>query len=250
MANLEDPTVNVQPLLLRRFQDLSSWSLAASDNKSLCKSFLLSAISIRDFSARHSVPHSSMKRYMQKYKKWRETGLDTFHNSSGGRPFLLDDTGIINVRKKLRRNISTQSCLDSMVAPFQIFLEPQVIESKKRRGLAGVDCRISKKTVKRIKANNKFVEVTCQFKTHARRFEESDPRNLYSFAIMNAAFLSELSAGMVFNWDATKYCINAEGHATIVKCQGDNSAPATSLRNNEQRRLHRSVSDSTCPSCR
>ena len=115
-----------------------------------------------------------------------------------------------------------------MVTPFHIFLEEKVAESKKRRGLAGVDCRISKKSVKRIKANNKFVEVACQFKTFARTFAESDPRNLYSFAIMNAAFISDLSAGMVFNWDATQYCINAEGHAMIIKCQGDNSVPATS----------------------
>ena len=141
----------------------------------------------------------------------------------------MDDTGIINVRRKLRENISTQSCQNSMVAPFHIFLEEQAAESKKRRGLAGVDCRMSKRSVKRIKANNKFVEVACQFKTFARSFAESDPRNLYSFAIMNAAFLSDLSAGMIFNWDATQYCINAEGHATIIKGEGDNSVPATSL---------------------
>ena len=53
------------------------------DIKSLCKSFLLSDITILEFIDRHSVPHPSMKRYMQKYRKWQTTGIDTFHNSSG-----------------------------------------------------------------------------------------------------------------------------------------------------------------------
>ena len=75
MENQEDPSAFVQPLLLRRYQDLSSWTFCASDIKSLCKSFLQSGLSIREFSTRHSVPHSTMKRYMWKYKKWQATGI-------------------------------------------------------------------------------------------------------------------------------------------------------------------------------
>ena len=194
--------------------------------KSLCKTFTLSDISLKDFSARHSVPHSTMKRCMKKFLHWKSTGVDLFHNSSGGRPSLLDDTGIINVRQRLREAVTTQSCQDSMVTPFHIWLEGEVSQTNKRRGLAAIDCRVSKKSVKRIKTNNNFIEVTCQFKTFARSFAESDPRNLYSFAIMNASFLMNLSPGMIFNWVATQYCINPDGHAVIVKCQGDNSTPA------------------------
>lgn len=36
-------------------------------------------------------------------------------------------------------------------------------------------------------------------------------------------------AAMCFNWDATQYCVDAEGHATIVKCRGDDERPATAL---------------------
>jgi hypothetical protein len=129
----------------------------------------------------------------------------------------------------LTEAVATQTCQTSMLSAFHILTEAEACETKKRRGLAGVDQRISKKTIKRMKLNHSFVEVKCQFKTHARSFAESDVRNLYSFAIMNEAFVSPLVAPMCFNWDATQYCINAEGHATIVKCEGDSSKPPTAL---------------------
>jgi hypothetical protein len=84
-------------------------------------------------------------------------------------------------------------------------------------------------TIKRFKLDNSFVEVQCHFKTHARSFAESDVRNLYSFAVMNEAFVSSVDAAMSFKWDATQYCINAEGHATIVNCGSDSDKPATAL---------------------
>lgn len=100
-------------------------------------------------------------------------------------------------------------------------------QEEERVGWFGDSC--FKKFVKRFKDNNKFVEATCQFKTHARIFAESDPRNLYSFAVMNEAFMGTRDAAMCFNWDATQYCVDAEGHATIVKCRGDDERPATAL---------------------
>ena len=125
--------------------------------------------------------------------------------------------------------MAAQTCQNSMLQNFHLIAENQACETKKRRGLAGADVRLSKMTIKRIKVGNSFVEVQCQFKTHARSFAESDVRNLYPFAIMNAAFISSTVAAMCFNWDATQYCINPEGHATIVKCKVDNDMPATAL---------------------
>ena len=116
-----------------------------------------------------------------------------------------------------------------MLTNFHLITESEACATKKRRGLAGADTSVSKKIIQRIKMNNSFIEVKCQFKTHARSFAESDVRNLYSFAIMNEAFLSFEDAAMCFNWDATQYSINQEGHATIVKCEGDNARPATAL---------------------
>jgi hypothetical protein len=43
---------------------------------------------------------------------------------------------------------------------------------------------------------------------------------LLQVAVMNEAFVSSVDAAMFFYWDATQYFINAEGHATIVKCGG------------------------------
>ena len=83
-------------------------------------------------------------------------------------------------------------------------LETEVTNSKKRRGFAGLETRVSKTFVRRFKRNNNFVEATCQFKTHARNFAESDPRNLYSFAVMNEAFMGNRDSTMCFNWDATQ----------------------------------------------
>jgi hypothetical protein len=166
---------------------------------------------------------------MKKYRNWKSTGIDNFHDSRGGRPPLVDHDGIINIRQTLRTAVATQNCQTTMVSNFQIMLEGEVTNSKKRRGLAGLETRVSKKFVKRFKDNNNFVEATCQFKTHARIFAESDPRNLFSFAVMNEAFMGTRDATMCFNWDATQYCVDAEGHATIVKCRGDDDRPATAL---------------------
>ena len=229
MEDFADPTVNVETLSLTRFQDLSSWQLCGSDIKSLCKTFLVTGLSVREFAIRHLIPYSTMKRYVHKYRQWQTTGVDSIRDANAGRPSILDDTGIINIRKHLRESMATQTCQNSMLTPFHLVIEAQACDTKKRRGLAGADVRVSKKTVKRIKLNNSFVEVLCQFKTHARSFAESDVRNLYSFAIMNEAFVSSVDAAMCFNWDATQYCINAEGHATIVKCGSDSDKPATAL---------------------
>jgi hypothetical protein len=169
-----------------------------------------------DFALRHCLAKSTMKRYMKKYRTWKTTEVDTFHPSRGGRPPLVDHDGIINIRQTLRTAVATQNCQTTMLSNFQIMLEGEVTNSKKRRGLAGLETRVSKKFVERIKENNDFVEATCQFKTHARIFAESDPRNLYSFAVMNEAFMGTRDASMCFNWDATQYCVDAEGHATIV----------------------------------
>ena len=229
MGDFVDPTIDVQSLFLTRFQDLSEWSFCGSDIKSLCKSYTDTGLSVFEFAKRHSIPYSTMKRYVHRYRLWKTTGVDKIHDARAGRPPNLDDTAIINIRRHLRENLSSQECQNSMLQNFHLVAENQACETKRRRGLAGADVRLSKKTIKRIKCENSFVEVQCQFKTHARSFAESDVRNLYSFAIMNAAFLTLKVAAMCFNWDATQYCINPEGHATIVKCKGDNDMPATAL---------------------
>ena len=230
MSAFDDPTLAVQTLKLTRYQDLSEWHLCASEQKELCKNLIDSGLSVNAWSSRHSMNYSSMKRYMRKYRLWQSSGIDTFHNSGGGRPPIIDDTGIINIRKNLRENLASQSCQQSMITQFHLRVETEAAETRKRRGVAGSDIRVSKKTIQRFKSQNSFVESKCQFKTHARIFAESDPRNLFSFAVMNQAFLSERDAAMCFNWDATQYCVDAEGHTSIVKCEGeDRQRSATSL---------------------
>jgi hypothetical protein len=229
MGDILDPTFTVRLLSITRNQDLSDWFFCSSDQKSLCRNLFESGITTMEFARRHCLAYSTMKRYMTKYRKWKMTGVDTFHDSKGGRPPFVDHDGIINIRGILRAAVSTQNCQTTMVSNFRIMLETEVTNSKKRRGLAGLETRVSKKFVKRFKDNNNFVEATCQFKTHARIFAESDPRNLYSFAVMNEAFMGNRDSTMCFNWDATQYCVDAEGHATIIKCRGDDDRPATAL---------------------
>ena len=208
-------------LKLTRYQDLSDWVLLASDQKELCENILGSGMSAYAWSQRHNRNYQSIKRYMRKYRLWKSTGMDTFHDSYGGRPPMIDDAGVINIRNDLRANLNSSTCQNSMTNQFQIRVEKEVAETKKRRGFAATECTVPKKFVREFKATNSFTDVVCQFKTHARIFAESDPRNLYSFAMMNQAFLSEIDACCVFNWDATQYCVNAEGFATIVKCKSE-----------------------------
>jgi hypothetical protein len=42
-------------------------------------------------------------------------------------------------------------------------------------------------------------------------------------------FMGSRDASLCFNWHATQYCVNAEGHATIVKCKSDDERPPTAL---------------------
>lgn len=233
MTTFVDPTVNVIPLTLRRNQNLSEWEYFADDIKALCKTYdllkLESNLSMREFTTRHSIPFATFQRYMTKYYIWKRTGVDTIRDGRAGRPKAVDDEGIIILRRFLRANVATQNCQLSMIAPFHAKVEEEACETRKRRGLAGLGCTVSKKTVKRIKEANKFVEVTCQFKTTARCIAEADPRNLYSFAVMNAAFVAPLIAAMVFNWDATQFCLSPDGYMKIIKCEGDTSKPPTSI---------------------
>lgn len=229
MTDTGDVSLTVRLLSITRNQDLSEWTFLSSDQKSLCKNLVESGLTTLEFAKRHCLSYSTMKRYIRKYNKWRLTGVDDFHDSRGGRPSLVDDTGIINIRHILRAAVANQACQKTMVSNFQLMLENEARETKKRRGLADLEGRVSKKFVKRFKNDNNFVDATCQFKTHARIFAESDPRNLYSFAVMNDSFMSSRDASMCFNWDATQYCVDAEGHATIVKCKGDDERPPTAL---------------------
>ena len=115
MSAFDDPTLAVQTLKLTRYQDLSEWHLCASEQKELCQNLIDSGLSVNAWSSRHSMNYSSMKRYMRKYQLWQSSGIDTFHNSGGGRPPIIDDTGIINIRKNLRENLASQSCQQSMI---------------------------------------------------------------------------------------------------------------------------------------
>ena len=173
MGDVIDPTLTVRLLSITRNQDLSDWFFCSSDQKSLCRNLIESGITTMEFARRHCLAYSTMKRYMTKYRKWKTTGVDKFHDSKGGRPPFVDHDGIINIRGILRAAVSTQNCQTTMVSNFQIMLETEVTNSKKRRGLAGLETRISKTFVRRFKHNNNFVEATCQFKTHARNFAES-----------------------------------------------------------------------------
>ena len=161
MGDFVDPTIGVQTLFLTRFQDLSSWSFCGSDVKSLCKSFNETGLSVFEFANRHSLPYSTMKRYVNKYRMWKTTGVDKIHDARAGRPPNLDDTAIVNIRKVLRENLATQTCQNSMLQNFHLIAENQACETKRRRGLAGADVRLSKKTIKRIEMDSSFVEVQC-----------------------------------------------------------------------------------------
>ena len=136
------PTLVVQTLKLTRYQDLSEWHLCASEQKELCKNLIDSGLSVNAWSSRHSMNYSSMKRYMRKYQLWQSSGIDTFHNSGGGRPPIIDDTGIINIRKNLRENLASQSCQQSMITQFHLRVETEAAETRKRRGVAGSDIRV------------------------------------------------------------------------------------------------------------
>jgi hypothetical protein len=90
MADFVDPTGDVRLLSITRNQDLSEWTFCCSDQKSLCKNIVESGLSVMNFCYRHDLAISTTKRYMKKYRMWKTTGTDTFHDSKGGRPPKVD----------------------------------------------------------------------------------------------------------------------------------------------------------------
>jgi transposase len=116
MEDIPDPTLAVRLLSITRNQDLSDWVFCSSDQKSLCRNLVESGITTREFSTRHCQAHSTMKRYMRKYRIWKSTGIDNFHDSKGGRPAFVDHDGIINIRNTLRTAMATQQCQTTMIS--------------------------------------------------------------------------------------------------------------------------------------
>ena len=139
MTDTGDVSLTVRLLSITRNQDLSEWTFLSSDQKSLCKNLVESGLTTLEFAKRHCLSYSTMKRYIQKYNKWRLTDVDDFHDSRGGRPSLVDDTGIINIRHILRAAVANQACEKTMASNFQLMLKNMARETKKRRGQADLE---------------------------------------------------------------------------------------------------------------
>jgi hypothetical protein len=72
-----------------------------------------------------------MKRYVQRYREWRTTGVDNIRDSKACCPSILDDDAIVNIRKHLKEAVATQTCQTSMLSAFIILTEAKACETKK-----------------------------------------------------------------------------------------------------------------------
>lgn len=209
-----------------RFSDLSGSYHSAASKVLLCEEYFRSELSPDSFARTHSIPPTSMKRMIAKYKDDQESGISTFRDSGSGRPRKLDKVGGQNVLTELAKRTRDQHAPNR--AEFQAILIKEVEQSSKRRNIANVCPTIVPKTMWNYKSILKLGLKTAQLKTHARITAEGDPRNSFSMAVMNKAFSEKLHSSMIINWDATQYGISPDKDDMCVYLKGKDVGPLTS----------------------
>ena len=210
----------VQKLSIRRNEDLSDQMGYPDAKRDICEHIRGTGESIRDFCKNHNLNEKTVYGWMQKYDYFIETGKDTFHGF-GGRPKLISDEAMINVKKKI---IDEQLSQNSQKNKRKFVIEKlgeAVAETQKQRGLEVDGKPPSRSQIKVIFQQENFGKRKVQYKTQARIFAESDPRNAYSFAAMNHAFIEDKSPHMTFNWDATQVVIGEDGNMEVVFIKHD-----------------------------
>lgn len=128
---------------------------------------------------------------------------------------------MINVKKKI---IDEQLSQNSQKNKRKFVIEKlgeAVAETQRQRGLEVDGKPPSRSQIKVIFQQENFGKRKVQYKTQARIFAESDPRNAYSFAAMNHAFIEDKSPHMTFNWDATQVVIGEDGNMEVVFIKHD-----------------------------
>lgn len=177
-------------------------------------------VSVQTFCKNHNIEY-----YERKLYKWNKKliikqslGYDIFHKQ--GRRAKVDDIGIENLRAQITDAKSKKKSLTKKEVTALIILE---VDATSERAGEAPNGKISKTSLKRVRALIESTNVKGQHKTAARIDAEEDPRNCFSMIAMCYAFAKGLISAMIFNWDATQFkvCGDTSYNVEIVSCKND-----------------------------
>jgi hypothetical protein len=209
----------IMSFMATRTYDFSNHLNSAEDKKVICQYYFELLESDSDITMTHfALQHCLKERYFQKlvakYVKYKETGIDTFHNYSG-KPRKIDEEGSINLRRLLIDRQKAQQALK--YANFIDFYKKEALETMKRKGNFSTDVNACKRTIKTFMNSIEVTENEGQFKTKARIVAEADPRNTLTMTAMCYAYCENKHPAMIFNWDATQFMVSSEGNTLLLK---------------------------------
>lgn len=99
-------------------------------------------------------------------------------------------------------------------------------------GIWEYHAEVADETIKEYRSQMSLTEVVAQTKTSARVTAETDPRNVYSMAIMLNAKTKNLPGHLIFNFDTTTIFVTKNEEKVIVVKHGK-QIPATRLAEDE-----------------
>ena len=151
-----------------------------------------SGFSLQKYCLLRGVSIGTAQEWVRHYNQLVKTGKNTFHEKAG-REKAMDEAHL----KKIEDKVNT-------------------LETQESHGVSGDHHNISEKSVKKYLELLHLKAVGGQSKTEARIKAEQDPRNAVSFAIMLGSKATSLSPYLLFNYDATAFCIGDNEELLIV----------------------------------
>jgi transposase len=206
-------------LSIGRFTDLKDKAYYSDSKKGIIRDLYKSGLGPNEYIRRHNLKPSTVYGWIAKYKRWNDgNGVDTFHDSRGGRPRKLDSLGLADLRRGINSN-TDGAAQKNTFKEFAKRATEIANETLERRGLAAQTVPLARSSHYRLKAEEDYSVAECQFKTPARIKAEADPRNFFTFAAMCQAYITDLgiTEHHIYNWDATQFIIDKEGTMTVLK---------------------------------
>jgi hypothetical protein len=159
------------------------------------------------FAVENGIAMSTFQGWLAKDALLREQGIDDFHEG-GGRPKIFSPTVVKKIATKVIEREEEQDTPNKR--ELHRIIQEALQEERRLKNLAEVFIDFSRWSEWRLMKDIGASMQTVQLKTSARRKEEADIRNQYSWYCMVHAFGACISYHMNFNFDNTQYVVSKD----------------------------------------
>jgi hypothetical protein len=199
-AELIRQAVSASKLRLFGSRVIKGKDLTIDEKIHLCVRFQDYDGSITSFAKAHSMPPSTMVKYLQKFDILALKGKNLFNDSCGGRPPLIDAVTLNLCQNEFKEAYIAQNSV--LTNSFNDILVSNHIISREKKGLGPKTTEISKTSKRRYKKLLDLKDVLPQKKTQTRIEAEMDIRNAYAMFITVKAYADFFPPQLKFNFDA------------------------------------------------